>query len=51
MITRGFGETQPIATNDTDAGRAENRRVILGIKGNENLQRKAEAGTLNVPEE
>ncbi|PRY71335.1 OmpA family protein [Halomonas ventosae] len=30
MQTTGYGEAQPVATNDTDAGRAENRRVELG---------------------
>ena len=29
--TRGYGKTQPIASNDTDAGRAANRRVEVKI--------------------
>jgi outer membrane protein OmpA-like peptidoglycan-associated protein len=29
--TRGYGKTQPIAGNDTDAGRAANRRVEIKI--------------------
>ena len=33
LSTRGFGKTQPIATNDTAAGRQQNRRVELVISG------------------
>jgi outer membrane protein OmpA-like peptidoglycan-associated protein len=31
LATRGYGETQPVASNDTIDGRAQNRRVELRI--------------------
>lgn len=50
MTTEGFGETRPVAVNDTDAGRAANRRVEVAITPTEQLQQKAQEGTLTVPE-
>ena len=33
IISRGFGQDHPIASNDTEAGRQENRRVELVVSG------------------
>jgi len=33
IAARGFGEYQPVATNDTAAGRQQNRRVELIVSG------------------
>jgi outer membrane protein OmpA-like peptidoglycan-associated protein len=33
IASRGFGKTQPVATNDTSAGRQQNRRVELVVSG------------------
>ena len=33
VTTRGFGKTQPVASNDTATGRQQNRRVELVISG------------------
>jgi chemotaxis protein MotB len=31
MTTKGYGEEQPVASNDTASGRAQNRRVEIGF--------------------
>jgi OOP family OmpA-OmpF porin len=35
LHTRGYGESHPVASNDTDEGRAQNRRVELNVVGDE----------------
>lgn len=44
--TKGYGETQPLDSNDTDAGRAKNRRVEVAIYANKKMQKMAEKGQL-----
>ncbi|MCP4623813.1 MAG: OmpA family protein [bacterium] len=41
FTTEGYGEAQPVATNDTAAGRARNRRVEVAIWANEKLKKAA----------
>jgi len=33
IVSRGFGETMPLATNDTAEGKAQNRRVEIVVSG------------------
>lgn len=47
LQTKGLGESQPIETNETDAGRQANRRVEVAIYANEELVRQAKSGSIN----
>lgn len=46
MTIIGFGEEQPISSNDTVQGRTENRRVEVAIWANEKLKKAAEKGEI-----
>ncbi len=46
MTTEGKSFYMPVASNDTAAGRALNRRVEVFIEADSNMIQKAEAGTL-----
>jgi len=47
ISTIGLGESNPIASNDTEYGRQQNRRVEVAIFANDKLKKAAENGNLN----
>ena len=47
ISTVGLGELNPIASNDSDYGREQNRRVEVAIFANDKLKKAAEDGKLN----
>jgi outer membrane protein OmpA-like peptidoglycan-associated protein len=47
VSTVGLGESNPVATNDTDYNRQQNRRVEVAIFANEKLKEAAQNGKLN----
>jgi outer membrane protein OmpA-like peptidoglycan-associated protein len=46
ISTKGYGESQPLQSNDTEAGRSSNRRVEVAIFANEEMKKLAKKGEL-----
>lgn len=47
VMTKGYGETAPVADNETAEGKQKNRRVEVAIMANEEMKKAAESGTLD----
>ncbi len=46
LSTKGLGETEPVASNDTVEGKQLNRRVEIAIYASEEMKKAAESGKL-----
>jgi len=47
ITTKGLGEGEPVAANESDAGRQKNRRIEVAIYASEATRRQAERQTAN----
>jgi outer membrane protein OmpA-like peptidoglycan-associated protein len=46
ITSEGYGESMPVASNNTEAGKQANRRVEIAIYANEKLKKAAEKGQI-----
>jgi outer membrane protein OmpA-like peptidoglycan-associated protein len=46
VTTKGYGESQPLDSNDTDVGKQKNRRVEVAIYANKQMKKAAKNGDL-----
>ena len=47
FVIKGYGESQPVASNETPEGRQQNRRVEVAIYANEELKEDAKDGKID----
>jgi outer membrane protein OmpA-like peptidoglycan-associated protein len=46
VTTKGYGESQPLDANESEAGRQKNRRVEVAIYANKEMKKLAKKGEL-----